>query len=172
VGAERGLVEQKDRRSKFYERPRSKFVATFLGSPQRILVDGKLASETVGGSGRRRIVAPVTDEDSLATSLVEGSLRPRSGVRPHDLVPSNGAAACHAQRRNREALGFEALRTDGCAASGSGSSRASKRRRRRVKGRRACRPAVDPGTFISSIRRRAALSTQREHEVADSRGGG
>ncbi len=44
-----GLVEQKGAPLDVYERPRTKFVATFLGSPQMNVIEGKLAR---GGEGR------------------------------------------------------------------------------------------------------------------------
>jgi len=47
-----GHVEQKGAPLEVYERPRTKFVATFLGSPQMNIVEGKLVREAVSGSPR------------------------------------------------------------------------------------------------------------------------
>ena len=47
-----GLVEQKGSPLEVYERPRTKFVATFLGSPQMNLVEGRLVRPS-GNLGRR-----------------------------------------------------------------------------------------------------------------------
>src|SRR5262245_17772417 len=64
-----GLVEQKGPPLEVYERPHTKFVATFLGSPQMNLVDGKIVKEQgqvyAEGGG---VTAPV-DEDRFGASL-------------------------------------------------------------------------------------------------------
>jgi sn-glycerol 3-phosphate transport system ATP-binding protein/multiple sugar transport system ATP-binding protein len=105
-----GLVEQKGAPLTVYERPRTKFVATFLGSPPMNLVDGKLAHDrgewlAAGGGIAARI-----DEERFGAALVEG--RPVTiGVRPHDFViAAAGASACaKVQVEVVEALGFEAF---------------------------------------------------------------
>src|SRR4029450_13561076 len=82
-----GLVEQKGAPLEVYERPRTRFVATFLGSPQMNLLRGKLARASgqwlAEGEGVR---GPVSAE-RFGDALQEG----RSvdfGVRPHDLTPA------------------------------------------------------------------------------------
>ena len=105
-----GVVEQKGAPLEVYERPATRFVATFLGSPQMNLLDATLARR----DGRWRVegegaTAPV-DEDRFGDALVEG----RSvllGIRPHDLVPAHGGAEVVAtlQIEIVEALGFEAF---------------------------------------------------------------
>ena len=113
-----GLVEQKGAPLEVYERPRSKFVATFLGSPQMNLVDAKLARDAgcwvADGGG---VVAPI-DEDRFGKSLIEGRAV-TVGIRPHDLAPASGATpACTLNVEIVEALGFEAFAHGWLRASG------------------------------------------------------
>ena len=114
-----GLVEQKGAPLEVYERPRTKFVATFLGSPQMNLLEGKLgrrAGDWVAEGGG--LVAPV-DEARFRTDLVEG--RPVTiGVRPHDFEPARDGASAAAKLNVEivEALGFEAFAHGWVTASG------------------------------------------------------
>jgi ABC-type sugar transport system ATPase subunit len=105
-----GLVEQKGAPLEVYERPRTKFVATFLGSPKMAMLDGTLTRENgrfiAEGGGVRAIV----DDDRFGASLEEG----RSvtiGIRPHDLgLAKNGApAVAELKVELVEALGSEAF---------------------------------------------------------------
>jgi sn-glycerol 3-phosphate transport system ATP-binding protein/multiple sugar transport system ATP-binding protein len=114
-----GLVEQKGAPLEVYERPKTKFVATFLGSPQMNLLEGKLEREGAEwfaeGSGLR---API-DEERFKRSLVQG--RPVTiGVRPHDFVPAKDEAhsATKLNVEIVEALGFEAFAHGWLRASG------------------------------------------------------
>ncbi len=104
-----GVVEQKGAPLEVYERPRTKFVATFLGSPQMNLVDAAIVKEggafLVDGGGVRAQV----DEERFGTALETGR-RVVVGVRPPDLtVARGGAAACTHKVELVEALGFEAF---------------------------------------------------------------
>jgi sn-glycerol 3-phosphate transport system ATP-binding protein/multiple sugar transport system ATP-binding protein len=113
-----GLVEQKGAPLEVYEKPRSRFVATFLGSPQMNLVEGKLARVDgrwlVDGGG----VKAVVDEDRYGDSLVEGRAV-QVGVRPHDfMVSTPEAAAATLKVELVEALGFEAFAYGWLRASG------------------------------------------------------
>ena len=115
----KGLVEQKGAPLEVYERPRSKFVATFLGSPQMNLVDGALAAEggsfvAEGGGVRVRV-----DDERFGAALRDGR-KVAIGVRPHDLVPAKDGAkpACSLNVENVEALGFEAFAHGWVRASG------------------------------------------------------
>jgi sn-glycerol 3-phosphate transport system ATP-binding protein/multiple sugar transport system ATP-binding protein len=105
-----GLVEQKGTPLEVYERPRTKFVATFLGSPQMNILEGRLARKAgrwvVEGEG---LVVGV-DEERFGEALVEG----RSvsfGLRPHDLGPARSGAPSVGELKVEivEALGFEAF---------------------------------------------------------------
>jgi sn-glycerol 3-phosphate transport system ATP-binding protein/multiple sugar transport system ATP-binding protein len=105
-----GRVEQKGRPLDVYERPRTKFVATFLGSPQMNLLPGKIAREggewvAVGGG-----VSAVVSADRFRDALVEGR-DVTIGVRPHDVVPATGDERVAARLNVEivEALGFEAF---------------------------------------------------------------
>jgi ABC-type sugar transport system ATPase subunit len=105
-----GLVEQKGPPLEIYERPRTKFVATFLGSPQMNLVPGQLVKESGivfadGGGVHARV-----DEDRFGHALEEG----RSvtiGIRPHDLMLAKGDAPKVAELKVEivEVLGSEAF---------------------------------------------------------------
>jgi multiple sugar transport system ATP-binding protein len=104
-----GVVEQKGAPLEVYERPRSKFVATFLGSPQMNLLEGKVVRDrgrfTVDAGG----LVTAVDEDRFGDSLVEGRAV-TVGVRPHDLALCDAAeAACTLKTELVEALGFEAF---------------------------------------------------------------
>ncbi len=104
-----GRVEQKGAPLDVYERPASRFVATFLGSPQMNLLEGKLERDDgrffAAGGGIRAIV----DEDRFGDALEEGRAV-SIGVRPHDLVLAKGEAPVVAELKVEliEALGFEA----------------------------------------------------------------
>jgi multiple sugar transport system ATP-binding protein len=115
-----GLVEQKGAPLEVYERPCSKFVATFLGSPQMNLVDAKVTRAkghfAIDGGGVRCRV----DEERFGEALVEGRAV-TVGIRPHDLAPTGAASddvACTLKVELVEALGFEAFAHGWLRASG------------------------------------------------------
>jgi sn-glycerol 3-phosphate transport system ATP-binding protein/multiple sugar transport system ATP-binding protein len=113
-----GLVEQRGAPLEVYERPRSRFVATFLGSPQMNLVDGKVVRD----GGRWKVdaggVFAALDADRFGTQLADGRAV-SAGVRPHDLVPcAPGEAAATLVVELVEALGFEAFAYGWLRASG------------------------------------------------------
>ncbi len=103
-----GLVEQSGPPLEVYEKPKSVFVATFLGSPPMNMFEGKLeehGGETFAtGQGLRVRVDPAPRADLAAGRSVT------IGVRPHDLVvahdPSDASGQLHVELV--EALGFEA----------------------------------------------------------------
>ena len=103
----KGLVEQKGPPLEVYARPRSTFVATFLGSPAMNLTDGKLVREGgvlfAEGSDLR---VPV-DEDRFGKSLAEGRAV-TIGVRPHDFVVREEDPSGRMVVEVLETLGFEA----------------------------------------------------------------
>jgi sn-glycerol 3-phosphate transport system ATP-binding protein/multiple sugar transport system ATP-binding protein len=113
----KGLVEQRGSPLEVYERPRTKFVATFLGSPQMNLLDAKIARDDgafVATGGGVRV--PV-DEERFGAALTEGR-RVTLGVRPHDLVPAKRASIAELKVEIVEALGFEAFAHGWVKASG------------------------------------------------------
>jgi sn-glycerol 3-phosphate transport system ATP-binding protein/multiple sugar transport system ATP-binding protein len=140
-----GVVEQKGAPLEVYERPRSKFVATFLGSPQMNLVDAKLARDAgrwvADGGG----IVVAIDEDRFGSALVEGRAV-TIGVRPHDFTPANGATpACTLNVEIVEALGFEAFAHGWLRASGPRViARIEAADARRVKPGESLPLAVDP----------------------------
>jgi len=106
-----GLVEQKGPPLEIYERPRRKFVATFLSAPTMNLVEGGKIERDQGhfyaeGGG----VHARTDEDRFGRHLEEG----RSvtiGIRPHDFFLAKDPQAKVAELKVEmvEALGSEAF---------------------------------------------------------------
>ncbi|MDB4937492.1 MAG: Glycerol-3-phosphate transporter, ATP-binding protein UgpC [Labilithrix sp.] len=114
-----GLVEQKGAPLEVYERPRTKFVATFLGSPKMTMLDGVIIRENgqflAEGGGVRAVV----DDDRFGSALEEG----RSvtiGIRPHDLGLAKNGAPSVAELKVElvEALGSEAFAHGWLRASG------------------------------------------------------
>jgi sn-glycerol 3-phosphate transport system ATP-binding protein/multiple sugar transport system ATP-binding protein len=114
-----GVVEQKGAPLEVYERPRTKFVATFLGSPQMNLVDAAIAHKEgrtlLDGGG---VLAPV-DEDRFGDAL-EAGRGVVVGVRPHDFVVCSSGPDAVATLKVElvEALGFEAYAYGWLRASG------------------------------------------------------
>ncbi len=115
----KGVVEQKGPPLEVYEHPRTKFVATFLGSPPMNLLGATIASK----NGARVVdggeVSVKVDEDRFGAKLHLGQ-EVTLGVRPHDLVPAKHGArvACELQVEIVEALGFEAFAHGWLRASG------------------------------------------------------
>jgi sn-glycerol 3-phosphate transport system ATP-binding protein/multiple sugar transport system ATP-binding protein len=113
-----GVVEQKGAPLEVYERPRSKFVATFLGSPQMNLVEAVVTRKDgrchVDGGG----VLAAVDEDRFGAALETGR-KVVVGVRPHDFVVTTaGEAVATLKVELVEALGFEAFAYGWLRASG------------------------------------------------------
>jgi sn-glycerol 3-phosphate transport system ATP-binding protein/multiple sugar transport system ATP-binding protein len=117
-----GLVEQKGPPLAVYERPRTRFVATFLGSPQMNLVRAKLEKDGGRWLARGDDLVAVLEGERFGAELVEGR-EVELGVRPHDLLaiaPGDAAyrgptATSNSARPTTplkielvEALGFEA----------------------------------------------------------------
>ncbi len=103
-----GQVEQKGSPLEVYERPRTRFVAGFLGSPPINLLDATLAQEAgiwhAEGGG---VTTPI-DEERFGDALSVGR-KVVLGVRPHDwVVAKEGKAAATLKVELVEALGFEA----------------------------------------------------------------
>jgi ABC-type sugar transport system ATPase subunit len=101
-----GVVEQKGPPLEIYERPRTKFVAKFLGSPHMNMIEGgKIVEGHAEGGGIRALVA--SDRYGALESGREVSI----GVRPHDLVLAKNGAPAVAKLSVElvEALGSEAF---------------------------------------------------------------
>ncbi|AKU95932.1 Glycerol-3-phosphate ABC transporter, ATP-binding protein UgpC [Labilithrix luteola] len=106
----KGLVEQKGPPLEVYERPRTKFVATFLGSPKMTMIEGTLVRDAgrtfAEGGGVRALVS----DDRFGASLVEGRAV-TIGIRPHDVSLAKDGAPSMAELKVElvEALGSEAF---------------------------------------------------------------
>ena len=81
----KGLVEQSGPPLEVYERPRTRFVATFLGSPAMNLLDAKLVRKDGAWLAEGADVTAPLDADRFGTSLTEGR-DVTVGIRPHDLL--------------------------------------------------------------------------------------
>ena len=124
-----GQVEQKGPPLEIYERPKTKFVATFLGSPQMNLVPGKLVRENGAFFADGGGVHAKVDEERFGSALEEGR-DVIIGVRPHDMSLSRGEHTI-AQLKVEivEALGSEAFAHGWLRSSRAHRRRASTRRR-------------------------------------------
>jgi sn-glycerol 3-phosphate transport system ATP-binding protein/multiple sugar transport system ATP-binding protein len=114
-----GLVEQKGPPLEVYERPRTRFVATFLGSPPMNLVDAKLERRDGHFVAEGGGIAATVDEERFGTKLEEGRAV-ALGIRPHDFFPAKDGARAAAELKVElvEALGFEAFAHGWIRASG------------------------------------------------------
>jgi sn-glycerol 3-phosphate transport system ATP-binding protein/multiple sugar transport system ATP-binding protein len=115
-----GLVEQSGKPLDIYERPRTRFVAGFLGSPQINFLDAVLVEKdgtlVADGSG----LSVSVDETRFGRTLTAGK-KVVVGVRPHDFAPAIGEGervAATLQVEIVEALGFEAFAHGWLKASG------------------------------------------------------
>jgi len=86
-----------------YERPENEFVAQFIGSPAMNLLDGVVtatgASTEVRLASGDSLRAPIASDAGLMGAKV------RLGIRPEDLVPTDGAAIYRGKVAITEALG-------------------------------------------------------------------
>jgi sn-glycerol 3-phosphate transport system ATP-binding protein/multiple sugar transport system ATP-binding protein len=114
-----GLVEQKGAPLEVYERPRTKFVATFLGSPKMTMLDGVIVRESGRFYAEGGGVKAMLDDERFGSSLEEGR-EVTIGIRPHDLgLAKNGApAVAELKVELVEALGSEAFAHGWLRASG------------------------------------------------------
>jgi len=103
-----GQVEQSGPPMEIYEKPKTRFVATFLGSPAMNLLEGKLAEKDGALVAAGDDITVPVDPARFGTMLAPGRAV-TIGVRPHDLV-------VHREGMTRvteivvdvvEALGFE-----------------------------------------------------------------
>jgi sn-glycerol 3-phosphate transport system ATP-binding protein/multiple sugar transport system ATP-binding protein len=103
-----GQVEQSGPPMEVYEKPKTRFVATFLGSPAMNLLEGKLAEKDGALVAVGEDITVPVDPARFGNTLAAGRAV-TIGVRPHDLV-------VHRQGTTRvaeivvdvvEALGFE-----------------------------------------------------------------
>jgi multiple sugar transport system ATP-binding protein len=105
-----GLVEQKGPPLEVYERPRTKFVATFLGSPQMNMTEGVLRRERGAFVAEGGGFSAALDKDRFGPALEEGRAV-TIGIRPHDLglAKSGATPTCELKVEIVEMLGSEAF---------------------------------------------------------------
>jgi len=103
-----GVVEQSGAPLDVYERPRTRFVATFLGSPAMNLLEGGIEEKDGALLARGPDVSIPVDAARWAPPLVEGRAV-TIGLRPHDLVVAEEGLprVCEIVVDVVEALGFE-----------------------------------------------------------------
>jgi sn-glycerol 3-phosphate transport system ATP-binding protein/multiple sugar transport system ATP-binding protein len=104
----KGQVEQSGPPMEVYEKPKTRFVATFLGSPAMNMLEGKLVEENGALVAKGDDITVPVDPARFGNALAAGRAV-TIGVRPHDLV-------VHREGMTRvteivvdvvEALGFE-----------------------------------------------------------------
>jgi sn-glycerol 3-phosphate transport system ATP-binding protein/multiple sugar transport system ATP-binding protein len=107
-----GVVEQAGTPIEVYERPRTKFVAGFLGMPAMNFVEGRLA--IVDGQVRARapgVDVPVAEDRLGDRDQTFGDRRVIIGVRPQDVTlskrPPERTEGLHLRVELVEGLGFE-----------------------------------------------------------------
>jgi ABC-type sugar transport system ATPase subunit len=110
----RGVVEQRGAPLDVYERPRTRFVAGFLGSPQMNFLEATLKRQEGTWLAEGGGLHVEVEAERFGASLEEGR-RVTVGVRPHDLHLKRGEPdpACTLKVEIVEALGFEAF-AHGC----------------------------------------------------------
>jgi ABC-type sugar transport system ATPase subunit len=105
-----GVVEQTGAPLEVYERPRTRFVAGFLGSPQMNFVEATLSRREGTWRADGGGVLARVDEERFGEALIEGRTV-TVGIRPHDFVltadPTKTVATLKIELV--EALGFEAF---------------------------------------------------------------
>ncbi len=103
-----GKVEQSGAPLEVYERPKTRFVATFLGSPAMNLLDGRLEERDGALVATGPDVTVPVDASRFSSSLAPGRAV-TIGLRPHDLSPFEEglSRACEIVVDVVEALGFE-----------------------------------------------------------------
>jgi ABC-type sugar transport system ATPase subunit len=101
-----GKVEQSGPPLEVYERPRTRFVATFLGSPAMNLLPAKVALEGGVLVAKGPDVTVPVDPTRFGSALAPGR-DVTVGVRPHDLVVRSETPICEIVVDVVEALGFE-----------------------------------------------------------------
>jgi ABC-type sugar transport system ATPase subunit len=106
-----GLVEQSGKPLDIYEKPRTKFVAGFLGSPQINFLDAVVREQDGGLVAEGSGLSVRVDEERVGEGLTAGE-KVTVGIRPHDFTPARGEpcdVAATLQVELVEALGFEAF---------------------------------------------------------------
>ena len=180
-----GQVEQSGKPLDIYERPRTKFVAGFLGSPQVNFLDATVIKENPDGHrGRPRkgrgSAVPRRRRRASARSLAAGSTKVTVVVRPHDFQLAREGreeAACRddtasrswrpsAPRRSRTGGSPRADRMRHSAA----RRRATSRRERSARLGVALRAHRGPGARAPGVRRGdtgVTLATSSTRRLAD-----
>ncbi len=98
-----GNIEQVGSPLELYERPANVFVARFIGSPAmnifkaKVFETGARTGVEVEGGDRAHVAVPSTDADM--------GMEVRVGVRPEDMVPTEGESVFHGEVAIVEALG-------------------------------------------------------------------
>jgi alpha-glucoside transport system ATP-binding protein len=86
-----------------YERPENEFVAQFIGSPAMNLIPGEIVD--TGDVTTVRLEGGGMARSHVATQAADKGLKVNVGVRPEDMVPTEGDALYSAKVEITEALG-------------------------------------------------------------------
>jgi sn-glycerol 3-phosphate transport system ATP-binding protein/multiple sugar transport system ATP-binding protein len=105
-----GRVEQRGAPLTVYERPRTRFVAGFLGSPQCNFVEATLSRRGDSFCATGGGLSAIVESSRFAAALEEGR-EVILGVRPHDFAVAKAGRdpVCTLKVEIVEALGFEAF---------------------------------------------------------------
>jgi ABC-type sugar transport system ATPase subunit len=93
-----GQIEQEGPPLEVYERPKTRFVASFLGSPGMSFLDASVSSGLLTGAGFSRPLPATTSDGPVVL-----------GLRAHDVRLSEGRADLEMQVDVIEAMGAEAF---------------------------------------------------------------
>ncbi len=150
-----GKVEQSGPPLEVYERPKTRFVATFLGSPAMNLLEGKLDTKDSALVATGPDVTVPVDASRFGTTLAAGRAV-TIGVRPHDLVvhEEGMTRVCEIVVDVVEALGFETYVARLGAPGGADDRRSPRRGARAHDPRGRARAARDRSVQSTLVRRR------------------
>ena len=98
-----GGISQVGTPLELYERPENEFVAQFIGSPSMNLLDGEVVE--TGAQTVVRLAGGGTARSAIPTQVSDLGMKVRLGVRPEDLVPTDGEALYRGEVAIVEALG-------------------------------------------------------------------
>jgi len=99
----KGGIAQVGTPLELYERPENEFVAQFIGSPAMNLLDGEVTA--TGASTGVRLATGGSVRTSIASDASLMGKKVRVGIRPEDLVPTDGEALYRGKVTITEALG-------------------------------------------------------------------
>jgi alpha-glucoside transport system ATP-binding protein len=98
-----GGISQVGTPLELYERPENEFVAQFIGSPQMNLMPGEIVE--TGTTTAIAVAGGGTARSHVSTTAAEKGMKVNIGIRPEDLVPTDGEGVFSGEVEITEALG-------------------------------------------------------------------